>query len=110
MFLWQLLSHAEEKCITALVHEMNTLEFPMSKVRLKFALSQWGSCSPKKVVMINAALLFTPLSVLRYVIAHELSHLIHNNHSKAYWKDAERMMPDYEEARRRLKRYRLPDL
>jgi len=111
-FLWRLLSMSEEKRVRLLVHEINDTSFchPLRKIRLKFASSQWGSCSPRKTIMFNTALLFAPPSVLKYVIVHELAHLKHSNHSSAYWREVEYAMPQYKRARELLKEYRLPSL
>ena len=111
-FLWDLLSSAEERRVRMLVHEVNDLQycFPLRKIRLKFASSQWGSCSPKKIIMLNSALLFVPPSVLKYVIVHELAHLKHCNHSKTYWNTVGKGMPRYKMAREILKEYRLPSI
>jgi len=111
-FLWKLLIVSEEKRVRMLVHDINdeTFGIPLRKIRVKFATSQWGSCSPKKVIMINAALLFTPPSVLKYVIVHELAHLKHSNHSKTYWRAVKWAMPRYRRARELLKEFRLPNL
>ncbi len=110
--LWKLLSEAEERRVRMLVHELNDqhFNFPLRKIRLKFASSQWGSCSPNKIIMLNSALLFVPPSVLKYVIVHELSHLKHCNHSKTYWKTVGKGMRRYKLARELLKEYRLPSL
>jgi predicted metal-dependent hydrolase len=78
------------------------------QVRLQFATTQWGSCSPKGVIMLNTALLFMPPSLLRYVIVHELAHRVHQNHSDTYWREVERAMPSYMKPYKMLQNYRLP--
>jgi len=37
-----------------------------------------------------------PSFVLEYIVIHELCHLIYMNHSKDFWKEVERFMPNYE--------------
>nr|SHN95885.1 Putative uncharacterized protein [Moritella viscosa]SHN95939.1 Putative uncharacterized protein [Moritella viscosa]SHN96075.1 Putative uncharacterized protein [Moritella viscosa] len=44
-----------------------------------------------------------PLSVLDYVIVHELAHLENKNHSPVFWRTVEKVMPNYEEAKTWLK-------
>lgn len=111
-FLWKLLSEEESGRIVELAHRINvqTLQVPVRKVHLRFASSQWGSCSPRGIIMLNTALLFTPPSVLKYVIVHELAHRRRADHSPAYWRVVESAMPNYAEVRARLHEYQLPAL
>ncbi|HVW66886.1 MAG TPA: M48 family metallopeptidase [Candidatus Peribacteraceae bacterium] len=111
-FFWSLLSHAELPRIRNLVHRINeeTFNVPVRDVRLSFATTQWGSCSPKGVIMLNTALLFLPPRLLRYVIIHELAHRRHPNHSDAYWREVESVLPGYRKPYRELQNYRLPQL
>ena len=85
-----------------------TLNVNIRSVRLSFASSQWGSYSPKGVVMINCALLFVPKDILKYVIVHELAHSKYHNHSTRYWKLVEKVFPDCKKMRSDLRTYRLP--
>ena len=48
--------------------------------------TRWGSCNYlRKKININLCLLQAPRSCIKYVIVHELCHLIHHNHSKAFY-------------------------
>ena len=109
-FLWSLLAKTELPRIQALVEQVNreTYRAHVREVRLSFASTQWGSCSPRGVIMLNTALLFVPPSLLKYVIVHELAHRLVPNHSASYWKQVEWAMPGYERAYKALQGYRLP--
>lgn len=74
--------------------------FPVSynTLRLKYNSSNWGSCSSKKNINLSTRLLLCPLPVIDYVMVHELAHLIHPNHSRAFWKEVEGVLPDYKES------------
>jgi len=111
-FLWRVLAARELPRIKQLVHSINrdTYRVPVKDVRLAFASTQWGSCSPRGVIMINAALLFVPQRLLKYVIVHELAHRLRADHSDAYWRTVERGMPTYKSAYDELHNYRLPQL
>lgn len=110
--LWKALAMREEENMGRMVRRINeaTLRVPVGDVRLAFAQSQWGSCSRRGRIMLNASLLFLPEELLAYVVVHELAHRLHLNHSHAYWRTVERALPDYAEAYRALKAYRLPRL
>jgi predicted metal-dependent hydrolase len=111
-YLWSLLAATEAARLERLVHDLNddTFRALVSKVTVRFATTQWGSCSPRGVIMLNTALLFLPASVLKYVIIHELAHRRVPNHSAAFWRELEKMMPGYEKQYRELQEYRLPSL
>lgn len=57
---------------------------------IRFVTNQekrYGSCTPhKKTIRISHRLANAPLWVLDYVLMHEMTHLIHPNHSRAFWK------------------------
>jgi hypothetical protein len=47
--------------------------------------SRWGSCSSDDHLSYSWRLIFAPPAALDYVVAHEVAHLVHMNHSKAFW-------------------------
>jgi predicted metal-dependent hydrolase len=70
-----------------------------SQVEIKSFKARWGSCSTTGVVQFNWRIMLAPTQMVEYVVVHELCHLLQHNHSKAYWREVERMMPDYPECR-----------
>ncbi|TSC79163.1 MAG: hypothetical protein G01um101425_800 [Candidatus Peregrinibacteria bacterium Gr01-1014_25] len=110
--LWRIVAVEERARVEQLVRAINrkVLRVPVRDVRLQFASSQWGSCSPHGTIMLNAALLFVPPSLLTYVIVHELAHRRVTDHSDAYWAVVERALPSYKRAYHALQQYRLPSL
>ncbi|MDV6344137.1 SprT family zinc-dependent metalloprotease [Nitrosomonas sp. Is37] len=80
------------------------LDVPLPKVRLSSARTRWGSCSSNGTVCLNWRLIQLPLSLVDYVVAHELSHLIEMNHSAAFWRVVESIYPDYRQAQAELKK------
>lgn len=110
--LWKLLAHAEMQHVETIVRTVNrtTLRVPIHSVKLAFAASQWGSCSPTGTIMLNTALLFLPRSILHYVIVHELAHRMVQNHSPRYWEIVKCALPNYRSAYQELQNYRLPSL
>jgi hypothetical protein len=75
------------------VSEMNNL--PFEKILVKGQRTRWASCSRHKTISINHKLLFLPRHLVRYVFVHELSHTIHMNHSKRFWRLVGVMEPNY---------------
>jgi predicted metal-dependent hydrolase len=71
-------------------------------VQVRLQRSRWGSCSNSGTVSLNAALLFVAPDVVRYLLVHELCHLISLDHSRKFWRAVERFEPDYEALDRRL--------
>lgn len=57
---------------------------PVPQLRLSRAKSRWGSCSGKQVVRINWRLVQAPDHVRESVVAHEVAHLVHFDHSPAF--------------------------
>lgn len=57
---------------------------PSASVRLTRARRRWGSCSTKGVLRLNWRLVQAPDAVRRSVVAHEVAHLVHFDHSPAF--------------------------
>lgn len=77
--------------------------FHFNKVSVRNQKMRWGSCSCSKTISLNWRLIQCPAFVRDYVILHELSHLVHMDHSVKFWNKVGRVCPDYEEAERWLK-------
>ena len=63
--------------------------------RLSKAKARWGSLGRDGVVRMHWRLVQAPMAALEYVVAHELTHLIHRNHSPAFWAELAKVMPDW---------------
>lgn len=83
------------------------IQRPLHQVKLKYNTTNWGSCSTQGNINISLRLLFAPPEVVDYVLIHELVHLIHHNHSAAFWKKVSSIMPDYRKCEAHLKDYHL---
>ena len=73
------------------------------KITIRNQKTRWGSCSSKGNLNFNCLLMLAPPEVLDYVVVHELCHRKQMNHSKAFWLEVEKVLPDYKEARKWLK-------
>jgi predicted metal-dependent hydrolase len=83
------------------------LQLSIGRVSIKNQKTCWGSCSRKGNLNFNYALVHLPIQIADYVIVHELCHLVHFNHSRAFWDLVARIVPEYLQFRAQLKRYQL---
>lgn len=74
---------------------------PLEIRRMK---NRWGSCTPKGKIILNPEIIKTPSHCIEYVIIHELCHLIHANHSKAFYELQSSVMPGWEQWKDKLER------
>ncbi|WP_211465574.1 M48 family metallopeptidase [Collimonas silvisoli] len=73
-------------------------------VDIKTFKSRWGSCNVKGEILFHWKVILAPHRIVDYVVVHELCHLKHHDHSAAFWKSVERVIPDYLECKEWLKR------
>ncbi len=62
---------------------------------------RWGSAASDGTVRFNWRIVQAPRRLIDYVVAHELVHLVHPDHGRAFWALLGRVMPDYEARRAR---------
>lgn len=72
-------------------------------VGIKTFKSRWGSCSAKGKIDFNWKIVMAPNRIVDYVVVHELCHLKRHDHSPKFWKEVERVMPDYAECKEWLR-------
>jgi len=74
------------------------------KISVKTQKTLWGSCHHvKKSIHLNWKIVMAPMGAVDYVIVHELSHLKVPNHSPRFWREVEKILPDYKIRRQWLK-------
>lgn len=76
-----------------------------NRITIRDQKTRWGSCSAKGTLSFNWRLMLAPPAVLDYVVVHELCHLTHMDHSKAFWALVESVCPDYRVHRKWLKEH-----
>lgn len=78
------------------------IPYPILKIRSM--KTRWGVCNRKdNSITLNIELIKKDKEYLNYVIVHELSHFVHFDHSKAFWKTVEKYCPEYKIVRKKLK-------
>ena len=118
---WQLVSSGDEttyarrierylrsQALKALAAETDRmaarLGFSGIKTSLFDARGRWGSCTPRrKAIRYSWRLILAPPSVLTYLVAHEVSHLKHPDHSPRFWAEVAGLYGDCKAARKWLK-------
>ncbi|MBI3151233.1 MAG: M48 family metallopeptidase [Chloroflexi bacterium] len=77
--------------------------FTPKQVKISSAKTRWGSCSPDGTLNFTWRLVMAPLDVVDYVVVHELAHLRVKDHSSRFWREVEKILPDYKERRKWLR-------
>jgi predicted metal-dependent hydrolase len=65
---------------------------------------RWGSCTPANNIIFNWRIIKAPVYVLEYLVAHELVHLLENNHTPRFWNILSIQVPNYERAKSWLRK------
>lgn len=73
-------------------------------IRYKDTSSRWGSCSSDGNLSFSWRIMMAPPAVIDYLVAHEVAHLVHMDHSPRFWKVCEELCPRTKEAKAWLKR------
>ncbi|MBK9002183.1 MAG: M48 family metallopeptidase [Myxococcales bacterium] len=97
-------SHAERRLPLRLAAICKRFGIDVPLIVVREQRKRWGSCDAKGTLRINWRIIQAAPSLIDYVLVHELVHLRHQNHTRAFWAEVERMMPDYDERRRKLRR------
>lgn len=74
-----------------------------NEITVKELKKSWGTCTSKGNITLNWKIIMTPLSVIDYVVIHELCHLKYHNHSKEFWNLLGVYIPDYQKKKEWLK-------
>lgn len=72
-------------------------------VTVKATRSKWGHCTIQGAIQYNWQILLAPEPIVDYLVAHEVSHLRHHNHSAEFWQLVASVCPDYKSCRAWLK-------
>jgi predicted metal-dependent hydrolase len=68
---------------------------------------RWGSFTRAGKILLNPDLIRAPVACIDYVITHELTHLVHPNHSEAFYDLLDMLMPDWRARKQRLEQIML---
>ena len=73
------------------------------RVSIKNQKKLWGSCSAKRNLNFNYKIALIPKEFSRYIVVHEVCHLVHLNHSQKFWDLVAKTIPNYKEIRKKMR-------
>lgn len=82
----------------------NIMGLKYGRITITGAKTRFGSCSAKGNISFSYLLMQYPDEAIDYVVVHELAHLKEMNHSSAFYKIIESVLPDYKERKKLLKK------
>lgn len=92
-----------EEAVAAFI-ETNKKIIPQCTIKIKKQKNMWGSCNSKKRIYINNRISMCPISVIDYIMWHEITHLKHMNHSGNFYRQLSKNCPDFKSHSNWLKR------
>lgn len=101
--------YLEKNSINIFKDRLNSLiiqfsNLPNFRLRTRHMKTRWGVCNKSSMtVTLNTELIHKDVSLIDYVIIHELCHFKYMDHSKEFWNEVEKYYPYYKLARKRLK-------
>ncbi len=95
--------HATERLREQVERRARRVGVAVPKLTVRHQERRWGSCSPG-VVRFNWRIIQAPIRLVEYVVAHEVVHLLHDDHGRSFWSKLGQVLPDYEMRREALRR------
>ncbi|MBT8139506.1 MAG: M48 family metallopeptidase [Gammaproteobacteria bacterium] len=74
------------------------LDRTLGEIGFRYTRSKWGHCTSAGDIQYNPAVVLAPTTVVDYIVAHEVCHLRHRNHSRAFWRLVEKCCPEWRTA------------
>jgi len=96
---------AQKQIPSHVAHWAEKMSLSPTEIRFRKTKRQWGSCSAKNVLSFNTMMLKLPEDVIQYIIVHELAHIKHKHHQKAFWQLVADYLPQYKLQVKELKNY-----
>lgn len=101
--LCHLIEQANEYIPSRVDYFSELMQLEPTGIKITKAKKRFGSCSGRNSLCFSCYLMLYPKSAIDYVVVHELAHIKHHNHSKAFYNLIEQYLPDYKERIKQLK-------
>jgi len=95
--------YAQQYLTSRLEYHSTLMNLNYKEIKYKKMRGRWGSCNLQRVITLNTQLLKLKKEHIDYVIVHELSHLIHMNHSRDFHSLVRKYIPDEKNIRKEIK-------
>lgn len=82
-----------------------SLDVEPSSIHIQELHNRWASCTPGNRLNFHWKCMMAPLTILDYIVVHELVHIIHLNHTDAFWNEVDKLLPDYRKRREWLRQH-----
>lgn len=99
---WYLL-HGQAKVQERLNYYEQIMGVTANKLSLKEQKMRWGTCTKEGAIYLNWRITMAPVSVIDYVLVHELAHLKYPDHSNEFWRFVQSILPDFEQRKEWLR-------
>lgn len=94
-----------QEIITEKLKRFNAFyNFSFKKISIRNQKTRWGSCSKNGNLNFSYRVIFLSEKLCDYIVVHELCHLGEFNHSKNFWNLVAKIVPDYKEIRRKIRK------
>lgn len=94
--LWKWYQQQAMSVLSEKTHEMaKKIDRPVKEIKLRRTKTKWGHCTTDGIIQYNWQIIAATEAVVDYLVAHEVSHLVHQNHGVRFWRLVERLYPDY---------------
>ena len=94
--------HAQSYIAALTARTAKRLGVPFESVHVREMKTRWGSGGPSGMLRFNWRIIMAPTRLVEYVVAHELCHVVHGDHSRSFWRLLNRLLPDCEKRRMEL--------
>lgn len=85
-----------------LIEQFKRYDVEPKGIYIQSMTKRWGSCTPKGKIILNPELMKAPKACIKYVIIHELCHLIHHDHTQKFIDLQTKEMPDWRRWKNKL--------